>query len=120
MGDVCDTDKDGDCVMDDDDNCFLIHNPNQIDTDQDGKGDVCEDDFDGDGVDDGLDNCPNNGLIFNTDFRDSQEFNLVGGSDPYISTWERFPLHPLQGDGGDFFIIEPYLTTFVTVVQKTH
>ena len=77
-----------------------MHNPNQIDTDQNGKGDACEDDFDGDGVGDGLDNCPNDGLIFNTDFRVSQEFIVVGGSDPYISTSKRFPVHSwvnLQG-----------------------
>ncbi|MBS9784251.1 thrombospondin type 3 repeat-containing protein, partial [Candidatus Gracilibacteria bacterium] len=73
-GDVCDEDKDGDGVSDADeatagtdplkadtdgdgvldatDNCPLVVNANQLDTDSDGKGDACDSDDDGDGYSD--------------------------------------------------------------------
>ena len=63
--------------MDNVDNCPLVPNPAQIDTNGNGKGDACEDDYDGDGIADPQDNCPNNGLIFNTDFRGIQAITLV-------------------------------------------
>jgi MYXO-CTERM domain-containing protein len=45
-------------VTDLDDNCHLVNNPEQLDTDADGTGDACEDDKDGDTVADVDDNCP--------------------------------------------------------------
>lgn len=51
-------DEDDDGVVDADDNCPLIANPEQTDTDDNGIGDACDDDDDGDGVDDTPDNCP--------------------------------------------------------------
>lgn len=51
-------DTDGDGVDDRIDNCPLVANPDQKDTDDDGVGDACDSDFDGDGVDDASDNCP--------------------------------------------------------------
>ena len=62
-GDACQTDKDGDGVMYDVDNCPLVANINQLDTDGDGKGDICDSDYDGDDFCDVVDNCPNNGQI---------------------------------------------------------
>ena len=55
---MCDTDDDNDTILDDQDNCPLIANLDQLDTDEDGTGDVCDTDDDGDGVEDSLDNCP--------------------------------------------------------------
>ena len=51
-----DLDQDG--VPDIIDNCPGIANPDQRDTDADGRGDACDPDDDGDGIADGQDNCP--------------------------------------------------------------
>ncbi|MEM6261625.1 MAG: SdrD B-like domain-containing protein [Bacteroidota bacterium] len=50
---VIDSDCDG--LVDADDNCPLIANADQTDTDNDGTGDVCDDDDDNDGIPDSLD-----------------------------------------------------------------
>ena len=41
------TDTDSDGVIDSSDNCTLVHNPLQRDTDSDGYGNICDPDFDG-------------------------------------------------------------------------
>jgi len=51
-------DIDGDNIIDEDDNCLDISNPEQEDNDNDGQGDACDDDDDNDGVIDTDDNCP--------------------------------------------------------------
>jgi len=58
QGDTCDEDDDNDGVADAADNCSLLANSDQTDTDTDGAGDACDDDDDGDGVLDPVDNCP--------------------------------------------------------------
>jgi hypothetical protein len=56
IGALCnDSDKDG--IVNSQDNCKLVKNPGQLDTDKDGKGDKCDGDDDGDGVKDAADNC---------------------------------------------------------------
>ncbi|KAA0719733.1 Thrombospondin-4-B [Triplophysa tibetana] len=79
-GDACDPDADGDGILNEQDNCWLtpnidqlnsdkdshgnacdncvrVDNPDQRDTDSDGLGDACDDDMDGDGIRNILDNC---------------------------------------------------------------
>ncbi|NAS14406.1 thrombospondin type 3 repeat-containing protein [Poritiphilus flavus] len=53
-----DDDDDNDGILDVDDNCPLIGNAAQLDTDGDGLGDACDTDDDNDGILDGEDNCP--------------------------------------------------------------
>ncbi|HEY4493600.1 MAG TPA: thrombospondin type 3 repeat-containing protein [Candidatus Paceibacterota bacterium] len=80
LGDVCDPDKDGDTLLNDDetvtdpsdpdtdddtvrddtDNCPINSNPDQTDTDGDGIGDECDTDDDNDTILDDADNCPVN------------------------------------------------------------
>ena len=67
-GDACDGDRDDDGILDSSDNCPLIANADQLDTDSDGTGDACDTDDDGDGDNDGADNCP---LIANADQLDT-------------------------------------------------
>ncbi|MCC6624235.1 MAG: putative metal-binding motif-containing protein [Deltaproteobacteria bacterium] len=51
---ACNTGQTSGC----DDNCPLVANLSQTDTDDDGLGDACDGDDDGDGVLDGVDKCP--------------------------------------------------------------
>ncbi len=55
------SDTDGDGIKDSQDNCPTVANPNQSDSDRDGRGDACSPvviDSDGDGIPDERDNCP--------------------------------------------------------------
>ena len=67
-------DSDDDDTPDSLDNCPLISNGDQLDTDVDGIGDVCDDDLDGDGLTNSMDNCP---LVSNPSQWDSLD-NGVG------------------------------------------
>ncbi|MEZ2415719.1 thrombospondin type 3 repeat-containing protein [Muriicola sp. E247] len=63
-----DDDDDNDGILDVNDNCPLVGNANQIDTDGDGQGDACDTDDDNDGILDTEDNCP---LVANPDQADA-------------------------------------------------
>ncbi|CAB3985904.1 thrombospondin-3 isoform X2 [Paramuricea clavata] len=74
--DVCDEDDDNDSIFDALDNCPLVANKNQNDTDGSGIGDVCKGDWDGDGVPDKYDASKSNNKITFTDFRKLQNIQL--------------------------------------------
>lgn len=83
-GEVCvahhceDPDDDGDGVPDEEDNCPGVANPDQTDTDGDGRGDACDEDDDGDGVPDEEDNCP---LVANPQQQDTDGDGLGDACD---------------------------------------
>jgi extracellular elastinolytic metalloproteinase len=72
-------DEDGDAIVDDDDNCLALHNPDQADADEDGQGDACDPADDADGVLDAQDNCP---TTTNDDQADSDGDGLGDACDP--------------------------------------
>ncbi len=51
-------DADLDGIVNGRDNCVMLANPWQLDSDRDGVGDSCDPDRDGDGIVNILDNCP--------------------------------------------------------------
>ncbi|EKD42045.1 MAG: hypothetical protein ACD_73C00357G0002, partial [uncultured bacterium] len=77
-------DSDGDGISDSVDNCPLIANANQADSDADNLGNACDptpngDDIDHDGVADSLDNCPQ---IANSDQGNLDNDSLGNACDP--------------------------------------
>ena len=78
LGDACDEDDDNDTIADADDNCPLIVNPDQADTDGDGIGDACDDDSDNDTIADANDNCP---TVVNPDQTDTDGDGLGDACD---------------------------------------
>ena len=83
--DDCDTwvDRDSDGVEDGVDNCLLVSNFSQLDTNADGEGDACDPDDDGDGKLDAEDNCP---LITNADQLDGDNDGLGDACDSLFDT----------------------------------
>lgn len=72
----CDTDNDNDTIDDDVDNCPLLANTDQLDTNGDGLGDAC--DMDGDGIESTVDNCP---ATFNPEQLDGNNDNVGDACD---------------------------------------
>ncbi len=86
---ACDppSDLDHDGVDDKTDNCLVVKNPDQRDSDGDGVGDACDllNDRDGDGVADERDNCP---TVENPDQRDSDRDGRGDACDA-LNDWDR-------------------------------
>ena len=80
-------DLDHDGVDDKTDNCLVVKNPDQGDSDGDGQGDACDlvNDSDGDGVADERDNCP---AVKNRDQRDSDRDGQGDACDA-VNDWDR-------------------------------
>lgn len=71
-------DFDGDGIINAFDNCPMVANTSQIDSNNDGKGDSCGD-FDADGIPDAQDNCP---TIINSLQQDDNHDGIGNACDP--------------------------------------
>lgn len=89
-----DSDRDG--VLDINDNCPNVINPDQADIDNSGQGDVCED-FDKDGILNSVDNCPNEPNVDQQD-RDGDKIGDVCDKEESRLT-EKYPFLPWVGIG---------------------
>lgn len=94
IGDVCDNDIDCDGILNENDNCREIVNPNQSDLDNDGIGDVCDNDIDGDGVMNDVDSCPNTPLGEEVDANGCSESQLDNDSDGVMNDIDLCPNTP--------------------------
>jgi len=96
VGDVCDSDVDGDSVADDNDNCPQIANTNQDDSDLDTIGDVCDPDDDNDTVIDVADNCQLIANFDQSDFDNDGIGDVCDGDQDGDDVIDEFDLCPMS------------------------
>lgn len=97
-------DTDADTSLDDLDNCRLLNNPDQLDTDADGNGNACDADDDNDGLDDTLESTlGTDPLLYDTDgdgVSDLDEVSRDGNPADYQAGVDSDPLNAdTDGDG---------------------
>ena len=80
------------------DNCPIVANSDQLDSNHNGVGDACENDCDGDSIIDAEDVCPCNNYIQATDFRGIQTIDL--GENPY---GQNRPIWEFRDEGREIF-----------------
>jgi len=92
-------DADGDGLNHDEDNCTLVANVDQLDTDNDGMGDACDPDDDNDGLSDSLEaSIETDPLVADTDtdgLTDYEEVAWDGDASSYLPGSD---LNPLAAD----------------------
>ena len=93
-------DWDGDGLINAFDNCPMVANANQQDSNDDEKGDAC-DDFDSDGIPNGLDNCP---AVVNSLQQDEDNDKVGNACDPDYSEGCSVP-PSLPGSGGVLLVL---------------
>ena len=95
-------DADNDGVADAIDNCPLVSNPSQANSDGDAQGNACDTDDDNDGIDDAVDNCPLIANPLQTDSNsdgtgDACAFSCAGDDHLFAFIGQS----NTQGEGGD-------------------
>jgi len=109
-------DQDGDGHPDSIDNCVLIPNPDQLDTDSDGAGDACDNDNDNDGLsNDDETLLGTDPLLVDTDGDGLDDYAevIVLGTDPLISNRGDLAPHGAPNgtvDLGDYVVLSRLVT----------
>ena len=105
------SDEDNDGIIDEEDNCPLVANPNQADYDSDLQGDACDLDDDNDGIPDESDLCPSGDSFWtsslSTDYdndgcRDYSEDD-DDDNDGFLDSQDDCPLDAGTSDSGRLF-----------------